>query len=572
MLDIPLLLLRLGKFPGFDLNLSMGWTLQRSLVNLDKMLALFPLPMASIAGWTLFAIGVMHLVRWRRMQACYLGAFIVLPLGVLILAKYGLFYEPWHIAFIIPSLLAFCAQGLAVLVPRAAWVQMAAVIIPCAASLFFLTVRHDAFYAANSSIFGYEECYKKIATALPRYLKSPDAILFNESFERNFVNWYVQQFSRSDLTLNRIRALDPSVSVALVADGPIYSDQNHPEETRQIADELLADFGPPTNIEPLSCATITAWDLLRHPGSVMSNLPYNGTFNAYAPEFLRTVLHAENVQILLSPQAHTIAPTTYDQPGRFTARFENRTGAETMNLDLGITFRKTGNSHLLNIFCSFDGQEPEQVFALTQVWSADGARIRLQRLQPFTFLDVTVEMADPETNVSFYGMSDAIRFEKMRLAARALTPDLDSGVAVLEENLGDVETAPEGRYRWGSGPESKLHFNLKKAKPMRLELDFNNPIEGQVLEIITNGTILKTIGPLAAQKWLGQTTSAHLDFEGLSGDNIITFRYKTYNHNKSGHPESTFAASDGRRLAVAFTKLRILQTGLQEDSFVTGLP
>ncbi|EKO39239.1 MAG: Dolichyl-phosphate-mannose-protein mannosyltransferase [Solidesulfovibrio magneticus str. Maddingley MBC34] len=568
LLDLPLLLLRLGKFPGFDLNLSMAWTLTRSVVNLDKMLALFPLPWVNIAGWALFAVGAVSLARTRRLTALYLGAFIVLPLGVLILAKYGLFYEPWHIAFIIPALLLFCAQGAGALLPRRGAVQLAAAMVPCLAAVLFFTVRHEALYAMDSSIFGYEECYKKMAIHLQPHLKSPSAVLFNESFERNFVNWYLRQFTTSDLARNRILPTDPVVSTALVADGPIYSDRDHPEAVRQAADKLLADCGTPVAVNALSCATITAWDIARRPGAVIDALPYKGLFDAYAPDFLRTVFQAENVQILLSPLANTIAPAAYDQPGRFSARFENKTRVKASAIGLDMVLRRAGKGHVFQVSCAYDDEEPRLVFDLPPDWTAEKARIRLQRRKPFTFLTVTVTMADPESNVSFYGISDSIRFEKMDVAVSEPDGVLDADVAVDMEHIGEVETVPEGRFRWGDGPQSAMRFHLDRPEPMRLDMACNNPIPGQTVEILVNGVVMGKVGPLAAQPWLAQTTPVHLDFAGQAGDNVVTLRYGAYNHQEPAAPGSTFAPDDGRPLALAFTTLKLSRAGEQQDSFV----
>jgi hypothetical protein len=572
LLDIPLLLVRLGQFPGFDLNLSMAWTFQRSVVNLNKMLAVFPLPLTNVAGWALFALGLLSLARSQRRAALYLGAFIVLPLVVLILAKYGLFYEPWHIAFIIPALLAFCANGLASILPRVGAAQLTAAAIPCVAAVFFFTIQHEALYSMNASIFGYEEGYKKIALHLQPHIKSPSAILFNQVFERNFVNWYIRQFTPLDLTLNRLLPTDPAVTVALVADGPIYSDQDHPEEPRQAIDKLLADFGTPTAVETLSCATITTWNRPRRPATAIDTLPYKGTFTAYAPDFLQTAFQAENVQILLSPLAHTIAPAAYDQPGTFTARFENKTQAEAFSLALNMVVRHTGKNHTFQVFCTFDNEEPLPVFALPLAWASDRVQIQLQRHRPFRHLDVSVVMVDPESNVSFYTTSDSICFEQFELTAHELDRNLDPDVAVVFENMGEVETVSEGRFRWGVGQQSTLRFNLAHPAAMHLDIACNNPIPGQTLEIMANGISLGKIGPLAPQPWLAETTPLQLDFAGKPGENEVTLRYGFYNHMTPGPLESTFAPGDGRQLAMAFTKLKLTPEGTPKDSFVVQAP
>lgn len=563
--NLPMFLYRLGKFPGFNLNLSMQWTLERSIVNLDKMMALLPLEPSIPAGWLLFALGLGLLWARKRFAALFLTCAIFLPIAALILAKYGLFYEPWHISFIIPCLLAVCAHALAWLLRTRALAMAAALAIPlCAATVIFVS-RHDALYSMRASIFGYEECNKKLAQALPRGVGTPYAVLFNDISELGFVNWYTRQFSSLDMTRNNLGPQDSSVDISLVANGLIYSDENNAAEVARRAEKLLADFGTQRGAEDFGCSSIHRWNYARTPGVRLDGPPAKTAFTAYAPDFLKHVWQALNVQVYLSPLAHSVFPSTFDQPGSFTARFQSSAPLPATDLALDLGFSLEGSGNTFDVACSFDGGPRQQALLTHGPAGPAQARVLLRAPAPFHTLDVIVTMTTSSLSPSFASVSDAVRFEKMELTALPSAPEefrLDLPVAVRD--LSQVEAAPEGSYRWGSGPETALRFKVARAGQIRLELGLNNPIPGQSVTILLNGKEVRRLDNMPPHPWLKNPEHLSIDMDAQAGENTVLLRYDLWNGKFPAPHHASFAPGDGRKLAMAFTRLRLLAPGLSD--------
>lgn len=559
VVNLPMFLFRLGNFPGFNLNISMQWTLGRSVVNLNKMMELFPLEPSILAGWLLFGLGMGLLLARKRFAALFLACNIFLPILALILAKYGLFYEPWHISFIIPCLLTVCAHALAWLLRTQRLAGTAALVIPACAALVIFLSRHDALYSMQASIFGYEECNKKIAMALPRGLGAPQAVLFNEAFELNFVNWYTRQFSSLNLNRNILGPEDSSVDLALVATGPIYSDADNAAEVTRRAEKLLTDFGKERSVETLSCSTIHRWNYARSPG-VHLNAPLDkAAFTAYAPEFLKRVWQARDVSIYLSPLAHSVYPSAFDRPGSFTVRYQNEAPLPATDLALDLHYSLEGSGNNFAVACSFDDAPAQEVFTSSVPAGTDPKRILLRASKPFRTLDVTCTMISSSLTPSFYSMSDAVRFNKMELTSLPSAQEaflFDLPVAVRD--LSQIENTPEGSYRWGSGPETALRFKVNQPGRIRLEIALNNPIPGQGVTVLVNGEGVKRLENMPARPWLQNPENVLLDVDAKAGENTVVLRYDLWNGKYPAPHHANFAPGDGRKLAMAFTRLRLV--------------
>jgi len=554
--NLPLFILRLGNFPGFNLNISMAWTFERTLVNLDKMMAIFPLEHASWFGWALFLLGSVLLVRKDGFSAFILLSGVFMPLIVLILARYGLFYEPWHISFIIPCLLAVIAVAISWLArgPRAS--RAAALLIPLAGAAIIYSSRFDALYAMSASIFGYEECAKKVALEL-RSMRIPRAVLFNEIFELGFANWYLRQLAAGDFRHNVLRPEDKVLDLALVSNGPIYSDQNNAEEVEKRAATLLADFGLPVETKDLGCSVVRRWNFHRAPGVALDEPAGKASFSAYPPDFFRHVFAAKDVQIYLSPLGCILFPAGFDRPGSFTVRFMNAPGASlpSADLTLDIFFSNASALNLFQASYAFDGESPVTAVASSEEGKA-ALRVHIKRPGWFRWLDVTCALTASGRYPSFYSMSDSIRFSRMELSVEPPAPEaFSSDVPLVETGISGLERAKEGDYRWGMGPETTLRFNLERPEEARLEAAFSNPIPGQGVTVLANGKPIKRLENLAPQPWLVGTTALNLAFPGKSGENVITLRYDGWNGREA---REAFARDDGRPLAMAFTRLRVV--------------
>lgn len=557
-IELPMLFYRIGKFPGFNMNKSMLWTAERSLSNFNRLLQIFPVEASSPVGWALFCGGLLLLLAHQRQTIFLLANCIFLPIIALILAKYGIFYEPWHIAFIIPAILLVCAQALAWLLRPRPLARLAALAIALSCAFVILRYRHDDLYAQGSSIFMHDECYKTIAANLPANINRPEAVLFNKVADFSFVNWYSRQFSAQDLTA-ALSPDDTTMDLTLVVAGPVYADADNTQGVARRAEQLLADFGSNRQDKDLTCATLRYWNAPRRPGIHLDGSPTKQVFSAYAPEFLKKVWKSQDVQIYLSPLAHHVYPSAFDRPGSFTARYVSDEPIPAGDLALDLDYANDGQGNTMAVTCSFDDGPAQQLFVSHDPTGPTAKRYIIRAPKAFRTVDVAVTMVTSSRSPSFYNVSDAAHFEQMALTVLPPLPEaFQSDVPVAVQAISQVEDAPEGRYRWGLGPETTLRFKTAKPGTVRLRLGLNNPIAGQTMTILINGAPAKRLDALPAQPWLKESTELTLDLDAVAGDNTVTFRYDLWNAANPAAPQAYFAPGDGRTLAMAFTRLRLL--------------
>ncbi|MFP5258474.1 MAG: glycosyltransferase family 39 protein [Acidobacteriota bacterium] len=558
-LELPMLFYRMGKFPGFNMNKSMLWTFERSLANLSRLLQIFPWEASTAAGWIVFCLGLVLLFAYQRQTCIVLANCIFLPIIALILAKYGIFYEPWHIAFIIPGILLVCAHALAWMLRPRPLAQLASLAIALVCAFVIVHDKHDDLYAQGSSIFMHDECYKTIATNLPSNVNKPGAVIFNNVADFSFVNWYNRQFSALDLAATALTPDDAAMDLTLVATGPIYTDADNTQGVARLAEQLLADFGPNRQDKDLTCATIRYWNAPRTPGIRLDSSPSKKVFSAYAPEFLKKVWKSQDVQIYLSPLANHVYPSAFDHPGSFTARYASDTPIPAGDLALDLDYTLDGQGNTLAATCSFDDGAAQPLFVTHDPTGPTSKRYIIRAPKAFYAVDVAVTMVTSSRSPSFYNVSDAVHFEQMALSVLPPLPEaFQSDVPVAGQAISPVEDAPEGRYRWGLGPETTLRFMTAKPGTVRLLLGLNNPIAGQTMTILINGAPAQRLDNLPAQPWLKETRELTLDLDARAGENTITLGYDLWNAPNPSAPQAHFAPGDGRSLAMAFTRLGLL--------------
>ena len=83
-------------------------------------------------------------------------------------------------------------------------------------------------------------------------------------------------------------------------------------------------------------------------------------FTAYAPDFLKRVWQARDVQVFLSPLAHSVFPSAFDRPGSFTVRYQGDAPLSATDLALELRYLLEGRGNTLAVTCSFDGGPARQ--------------------------------------------------------------------------------------------------------------------------------------------------------------------------------------------------------------------
>jgi hypothetical protein len=115
-----------------------------------------------------------------------------------------------------------------------------------------------------------------------------------------------------------------------------------------------------------------------------------------------------------------------------------------------------------------------------------------------------------------------------------------------------MEKAKEGTWRWMVGSHAALGFQLDKPREYVLRYAMNNPLPGQRIELVVNGTTLAVHEGLKPTPWLEPTVSQVIRFQGRKGANDISWRFSLQNH-----VGAVFTEADKRPLAQALLECKI---------------
>jgi hypothetical protein len=141
-------------------------------------------------------------------------------------------------------------------------------------------------------------------------------------------------------------------------------------------------------------------------------------------------------------------------------------------------------------------------------------------------------------------------------AAAIMEPPQGASVA----GFSTLERGADGScWRWALGPESKLVVDAAEECDAVIDLEFMNPIEGQIVQIACNGVLVAEIRP-APGELVSQTVPVRLQ----PGYNWLVFRYADWNAYKtliSGH--------DQRPIAVRFTRLNVIGASVAQSALAT---
>lgn len=529
---------RLGKFSGVDTNCTMAWTATRTLANFDALLTLAPLPWADVAGWLLAASGFFLLARVNRPGLLVVAAFALLPPAALILARYGIIYEPWHVAFLVPFLLLACGHALS-RIPLSATALAPALALGAGACL--LTLQFSTIYGPSAYMFNHNLGQRDLAQALAPRMGDNLAVAFSRPEMRDFTNWYLPRGGTTDLTRFSLSGTAPA-GLTLVS--PTVGTSPDMAGAR-----LAAALGTPRECVSVSGWTLRRWDVPRSPVLTAPSLPYEFKLPADLERFLAQAVQAKDVVPFLSPLGDGLAPSVYDAPATFSYRIENRSGTPAPGALLRFDL---ANSEPGNLFCvslSLDGQPPFQAATLSMAPFSGSLTVAFKEPHGFTTLDVFCTMVCSSRRPSFNNVPDTITYNGMTVSLDAADPAFASNVPLVESGLNAPEQGSDGPFRWGIGPESQLFFVPPSKGQYVLEFSASSPMPGQAVDVTLDGAPVATV----EMPRPGETVRAALPFTAEPGNRLLGLRYRMFNHGPGGE----FAPADGRNMAVAFKSLRL---------------
>jgi len=529
--------LRLGDFPGVDTKASMAWTAARSLSNFDSLLTLAPLPLANAAGWLLCALGLAAFFRLDREKGLILAAFTLLPPLALIAARYGIIYEPWHLAFLLPFLLLFCGKALSLTRIPASWCAPALALF---LGFVLWTGKQADLYGPNANMFNHGLGQRSAARALPPMMPPSTAVAFVDRSFSDFTNWYLRQYSTKDLT--RLHLDDePEAGITLVSPPPLPL-QAH-------GGRLAKALGEPSLTAAAGPLTLSHWRVKRDPVVAVDKLPARIELPADMEKVLARAAKAKDIAPVLSPIRDALAPSRYDSPGTLTYRLENRSGAKAHGLVMRTGFGNVHPGNRFTVSIRLDGGPEETVFAQSAATPAATVKSILKAPEGFNTLDITVSMLCSSGAPSMNNIPDTLAYNGMDLVLESGEGPFVHGVALVEAGLNAHEEDARGVYRWGLGPESQLFFVPDKPGRYILDMAGWSPLPGQKIDVLLDGAPVASLELPEADR----PASATARFTAEAGNRLLTLRYSRFNHGPGG----AFAPDDGRHLAAAFTRLSL---------------
>jgi hypothetical protein len=544
---------RMGKFPGVALGgNSMLWTATRTVENLRELLDVVAEPFVWQAMAALSLAGLAALWVRRPGAAAQLTALAVLPLAALVALRYGIIYQPQHIAFILPFLLLFVARG-AQLVPIPA--PLLAAVIAVGGSVLLITHKHHALYEEDSGFINHNWSQRPIALALPNPFTEKMVAGFYPAEQIDFVRWELMRRGFGDPRVNSVEPGDATVSFYLV---------------KRLAFDLadsramfgLEEAGFPKVMErSLNGHLLEGFAIPRTPALTLDALPQAFAITSDPESFFRRVREARDLRPYFSPLGNSLYPGRIGSQASFTFRVENPSERFSPNVDLGLILSRTAPDALFELSYAFDGEAPRQGINVREVAESITPTLTLGRTAPFRVLDVTVRMLSPGTAPSLYNNPEAVRFNSMNLAFEAPDPAFDSDVPLAAVGLGPSEKAGETRFRWGYGPETSLRFEAPAEEALVLELTARSPIPGQRVEAAVNGALVS----LPDAELFPEYRTLSVPVRARQGENVLSLRYALWNHGDhgGGHgaPGETFEKDDPRSLAASFTTFRLVRAG-----------
>lgn len=221
---------------------------------------------------------------------------------------------------------------------------------------------------------------------------------------------------------------------------------------------------------------------------------------------------------------------------------ERNTGAESASISVSnpscsLTFSRFG---IVPSNCNYTKEEIEDVERNVSVGKLENWIVRKGSL------NLCVPRVTSITD-STYSFSDV---PSLNLAKSDLFNNDSIGSFLNISGLSGIEMdeLKINTWRWALGPRTIINFNLKEPKLLSMLFEFDNPIQSQDVTVELNGRVLEKFTNLSQ----GLLVKGNTELDVRQGINVITFRYRYWNHN-----QITFAPNDPRLLAIVFKKLEI---------------
>lgn len=346
--------------------------------KLGDLLFRDPVPWARTGLASLALLGAAALLRRDRTLFLVSLGWAGFPLAALLALGYGTYFNPWHLAFLMP--VAVLWLGMAVSLPP--W-RIVAVAVCVAAAIPYLTIGRDLYY----EIASYTGPFKPQARALARKHVPGTVFVYPQSGVVSPINWYLDQFAQPN---------------------PLRAQRLGPEDVA--ARLVVPGTGQPERIA------------VRTPVLPMRGLPYRHRITARPDDLLAQVNRLEDLacqpvleDILIATQAGRtgFAEFAFEAGPALQAAPEH-----LVTVHFGYSNRLPGNR--FGVLCRFDDEPWAATFESLGPDPRGHEKLEICRAAPFKRLTVRLEMMRDGRSPAFTGEDlEAVRFLDFKVEVRA---------------------------------------------------------------------------------------------------------------------------------------------------------
>ena len=319
--------------------------------------------------------------------------------------------------------------------------------------------------------------------------------------------------------------------------------------------ELMENLGRVSKITQLNKASVYTFDWDRD--SVTTLLPGGRTtFSAKPWVFYRGISRLQCVTLEWGgdPSAR---PTVNDTSCSFSKEYQLGSHVENALIEGEVKMHSSGAGNSITELISINNESPRKLVRLENGEGSVAQRFKVVRPNPISSLSFQTDMVCGSHTPSYAGSNlDTVGFNELSFSVTPFDHVRWGSLTVMETftGLDPVENAPEGSFRWGHGPQTSCSFSVNENEKVILDFSFSNVLPEQDVTVVFNGNAVKNFSKLPRQQWLHEATSGKMPLYARKGENTVEFRYSRYN---GLDPGSTFAPTDSRKLAVAFTEFKI---------------
>ena len=327
----------------------------------------------------LAALGLADLFLRKRLLAWVTLGWFLFPLLALVAMRFGSYFNPWHLTFLLPPMLLCQAQAVRMLCGERLlpWLAVGCVVF---GSWWYFNQAASDYYAPEISSGDYREQAAQLLgsrQASTIYVYPPTGVT-------GTLNWYLDQFASPNPL--RTQRLDPAESSIRV---------------------VVPGSQEPARVLP------------RTPVILMGSLPFKTWITCDPEEFLARVNRMEGVacqpvleKILVATQA--------GRTGFAEFRFTNTSPQpQKITIDFGFSNRQPGNRFAAR--CRFDDEPWASSFESIGPDARGYDKIELKRAEPFRCVTVRFELWRNDLSATFSGEdTDAVSFLDFKLAATPL--------------------------------------------------------------------------------------------------------------------------------------------------------